>query len=210
MRNLQRAIFGLICLAGLAAGQNLIVNGVANQSATVTWEIHIPIALCTAPSTATLGWNTPPSGATAATAGGCSGTNVNDAAGVFANSGTPSLQFSVILPQTLTGVADVYVTYSTSTASGTFTPALDAVCTATNSTATDDPSWTANNFFAPGSTTASSTINRVGTASSTGLSWPSGCTAGNRLHLRLIRTDTSGTATNVNLFEVTIVGRRTL
>lgn len=207
---MKRFFLVMAAAVGLASAQNAILNGVANQSATVTFEVHLPVALCTAAATSTLLWNIPPSGATAATASGCSGTNVNDAAGAFANSGTPSLQYSFLLPQTLTGTGDVYITYNTTTASGTFTVALDAVCTATSSSATDNPSWTAGNFFAPGSATASATINQLGTVSAAGLSWPSGCSAGTRLHLRLIRTDTAGTATSVNLFEVTIVGLRTI
>lgn len=185
-------------------------NAGGTNSITAASEVHIPLALCTGASTSTLAWNTPPSGATAATAAGCIGTNTNDAYAAFANTGTPSLQYSLTLPQTLTGTADVYLTYSTATVSGTFTPALDAVCTATNGSATNDPAWTANNFFHPGSTTAPGTANELATLSATGISWPSDCTAGNRLHLRLIRTDTSGTATSVNVAEVVVVLRRTL
>jgi hypothetical protein len=200
---------GVVAMAVAAClqAQTASINGVGNQALLVTWELHLPLALCN--STSTLMWGAPPSG-TAATAGGCTGSNVDDGAGVFANTGNPSLQFNVNLPQTLTGTADVYVAYSTSTASGTFTMALDAVCTATNSTATDDPSFSANNFFAPGSATASGTASQVGTVSATGISWPAGCTAGMRAHFRLIRTDTTGTATSLNVYEVVIVGRRTM
>jgi len=183
---------------------------IGGAGGTTTSEFHLRVGQCTGSTTASLTWDIPPSGATAATAGGCTGTNVNQSWGVFANSGTPSLQSSFNLPQTLTGLADVYVTYSTATSSGTFTPALDVVCTPVNGSATDDPSWSANNFFAPGSQTSSGTANQLGTASATGISWPVACTAGTRAHFRLIRTDTTGTATNANIYEVTIIARRTL
>lgn len=185
-------------------------NAGGNTSLTGSFEIHLPVAYCTGASTSALVWDIPPSGATAATAGGCSGTNVNDGYGIYANSGTPSLQYNLTLPQTLTGTADVYLNYLTATTNGTFTPALDVVCTATAGTVTNDPTFTANNFFNPGSTTAPATASRVQTVSTTGLTWPTNCTSGNRAHFRLIRTDTSGTATNVSFLEVVVVGRRTM
>lgn len=183
-------------------------NDINTAQVVTTSEIHLPLAQCTGAAASTLGWNAPPSGA-AATAGGCSGTNTNDAYAVFANSGMPSLQFSLDLPRTLTGLAEVYLTYTTDTSSGVFTPALDVVCSAVDGSVLNDPAYTANNFFAPGATTASATIGGINTASATGLTWPAGCTGGNRAHFRLIRTDT-GTAVNLNVAEVVVVARRTL
>jgi hypothetical protein len=168
-------------------------------------EIELRAARCSGTSTAQLLGDTPPAGATAATAGGCSGTNVNDAYAVFSNSGTPSLQFSITLPPDIATTASVYVNYLTGTASGTWTPALDLTCVATGGSATNDPAWTANNFFAPGSTTAPSTASALATVSATGLILPVGCTAGNRAHLRLIRKDTTGTAVNIQVAEVIVV-----
>jgi hypothetical protein len=186
------------------------MNAGGATAITAASEWHSPLAYCSGPSTATLIWNTPPPAATAAAASGCAGTNVNDAFSAFATTGTPSLQTSFSLPQTLTGNADVYITYLTSTAGGTFTPALDLVCTPANSAATDDPGFTANNFFAPGAVIAPSSANTFATTSVQGLTWPTGCTAGSRAHLRLIRTDTSGTAASVNIAEVIVVLRRLL
>jgi hypothetical protein len=183
-------------------------GGVTAITAASEW--HSPLAYCSGPSTATLIWNTPPAAATAAAAAGCAGTNVNDAYAAFAGSGTPSLQTSFSLPLTLTGNADVYITYLTASAGGTFTPALDVACTPANAAATDDPVFIANNFFAPGATIAPSSANTLGTASAQGLSWPAGCAAGSRAHFRLIRTDTSGTAANVAIAEVIVVLRRVL
>ena len=185
-------------------------NASGPTAITATSEWHSPLAYCSGPSTALLVWNTPPSAATPGAASGCAGTNVNDAFAAFANTGTPSLQTSFLLPQTLTGNADVYINYLTSTAGGTFTPALDVACTPANAAATDDPALIANNFFAPGPVIAPASANTLGTTSVQGLSWPTGCTAGSRAHLRLIRTDTGGTAATVNVAEVIVVLRRLL
>lgn len=190
-------------------GSEITLQNDINTAQVVTsYEIHLGMGQCTGAAASTLRWNIPPSG-TAATAGGCSGTNTNDAYAVFANSGTPSLQFSLTLPRTLTGLADVYINYLTATASGAWTPALDVVCTNTAGSAANDPAYTANNFFAPGQTTAPSTANLLTTVSASSLAWPTGCTGGNRAHFRLIRTDT-GTAVNVNVAEVIVIARRTL
>lgn len=185
-------------------------NAGGTNTLTASTQIDLPLAACTGASAATLTWDIPPSAATAATATGCSGTNVNQGYAAFANSGTPSLQYSFRLPQGLTGTADVYVTYLTSTVSGTWTPNLDMVCVATGGSATNDPSWTAANFFAPGSQTAPGTASELQTTSTTGISLPSGCSAGAIAHLRLKRTDTTGTATSVSIADVSIVLRRTL
>ena len=200
---------------GTPAATNLYIayqlGNIAATTLSGSFEVHLPLGYCSGVSTAALAWDTPPTGITAATAGGCSGTNVNDAYGVFANAGTPSLQWSLTLPQTLTtDKATVYLNYLTATASGTFTPALDLVCTPSNGTTTNDPTFTANNFFSPGSQTAPGTANWLQTVSQSALTWPANCTGGNRAHFRLIRTDTSGTATNVNFVEVVVVGRRTM
>ncbi|MDQ6759687.1 MAG: hypothetical protein M3Z32_07470, partial [Acidobacteriota bacterium] len=190
-------------------GSEITLQNDINTAEVVTSsELHLVMAQCTGAAASTLGWNAPPSGA-AATAGGCSGTNTNDAYAVFANSGTPSLQLSLTLPRTLTGLADVYINYLTDTASGVWTPALDVVCTSTAAAATNDPTYTAGNFFAPGATTAPGTANFLAMVSASGLTWPAGCTGGNRAHFRLIRTDT-GTAVNVNVAEVVVIARRTL
>jgi hypothetical protein len=149
-------------------------NAGGQTAITAASEWHSPLAYCSGPSVATLIWNTPPPSATTAAAGGCAGSNVNDAYAAFANAGTPSLQISFALPRTLTGNADVYVTYLTPTPGGTFTPALDVVCTPPNAAATDDPVFTANNFFAPGATIAPASANTFETTSAQGLSWPAG------------------------------------
>lgn len=176
-----------------------------------TFDVSFPMGSCPASATPALAWDAPASGNEAAAAG-CSGNNVNQAYASFASSNTPAILNHFVLPPSFvtTNGADVYVQYLTSMARGTFTLALDAVCTATSGTSTNDPAWSANNFFAPGSQTAPSTANGVQTISMTGISWPTGCTAESLLHLRLIRTDTSGTATSVNVVGLTIVGRRAL
>ena len=172
------------------------------------WEIDIPFAFCSGVGTAQLGMDPPPSGA-AMTAGGCTGTNVDQATAVAANSGTPALQYSFRLPQTLAGTADVYLTYYSAATSSTFTPVVDAICNPTNGSATNDPAFSAGNFFAPGSQTTPSTTLLVQTVSTTGISWPASCTAGTMLHLRPKRTDTAGAAT-VNFVTLHIVGSRAI
>lgn len=176
-----------------------------------TFDAFLPMGSCPASATPALAWDAPVSGNEAAAAG-CSGTNINQAYASFSNSGTPALLRSFTLPPsfTTTNGADVYVTYLSATPSGTFTLAIDAVCTSANGTATNDPAFTANNFFAPGSQTAASTANQVQTISATGVAWPTGCAANSLAHLRLIRTDTTGTATSVLVTGVTLVARRGL
>jgi hypothetical protein len=180
-------------------------------SGLTTFDAILPMGSCPASATPALAWDAPASG-NQATPAGCSGSNVNEASASFSNSGTPALLKTVKLPPSFvtTNGADIYVDYSSATASGSFQLALDVVCTATNGSATDDPAFTANNFFAPGSETTPGTANEVQTLSVTGITWPSGCAAGARAHFRLIRTDTGGTATSVQVLSVTVVGRRTL
>ncbi len=177
---------------------------------TGTAEWHAPLAFCTSATAAALAWNAPPTGQTAATADGCSGTGVNDAYAAFTTTGAPSLQTSFVLPRTLTGTADVYLTYLSPTAGGSFTPALDLTCTAVDGTVLNDGAFSGGNFFNPGVVLAPGTPNLLATVGATSLSWPSGCTAGSRAHLRLIRTDTAGSATKVDIAEVVLVMRRTL
>lgn len=189
-----------------------ITSTTAGGPTTVTaaTEWHAALALCASSTGSVLIWNVPPPGITPATAAGCSGTNVNDPYAGFANAGTPSVQTSFTLPRTLTGTADVYVTYQEPVAGSTFTPALDVVCTPANGSSANDPTFIANNFFAPGSVTTPAVTGALGTVSALGLAWPAGCTGGSRAHLRLIRTDTTGTAAAVNVAEVVVVLRRVL
>lgn len=179
-----------------------------NNTITGTWEADIPFAVCTGTSTSVLLWDVLPSG-TSATAAGCGGTNVNQGNAAFANAGTPALQLSFRLPQTLTGTADVYLTYQSAATASSFTPVVDAICNATNGSVTDDPAFSAGNFFAPGAQSTPGTTLFVQTVSATGISWPVSCTAGTMLHLRAKRTDAAGAAT-VNFITVHIVGRKTL
>ncbi len=199
--------------SGGVSGPPAIVTGVGAGGSTVltgTSEWHSALAVCSGASTATVVWNQPPGSAAAATADGCSGSNVNDGYAAFASTGTPSVQASFMLPRTLTGRADVYITYLTPTSAGTFTMALDAVCTPPDSSALNDPVIVGGNFYVSGTVTGPATASQLATLSGTSLSWPSGCAAGNRVHLRLMRTDTTGTASKVDVAEVVIVLRRTL
>jgi hypothetical protein len=150
----------------------------------------------------------PPSGA-AMTAGGCTGTNVDQGFAIAANSGTPALQYSFRLPQNLTGAADVYLSYSSASTAASFTPVVDAICNNTNGSATNDPVFSAGNFFAPGAQTTPGSANFVQTVSSTGVAWPASCVAGSMLHLRPKRTDSAG-ATNINFYTLHIIGRKTI
>jgi len=197
--------------SGSSTPATITATGAGGPTAvTATAEWHSSLAYCSAVATSTLTWNVPPAAATAATADGCAGTNVADAYAAFTTTGTPSLQTSFLLPKTLTGKADVTLTYLTPTAGGTFTPALDVVCTAVDGSVANDPVFIGNNFFAPGPTVAPSTASQIASVSATGISWPSGCNAGTRAHLRLIRTDTTGSAAKLDVAEIVIVLRRTL
>ncbi len=176
-----------------------------------TFDAFFPMGSCPASGTPVLAWDAPASG-TGAVAAGCSGSNVNQAYASFANSGSPAILRSFILPPnfTTTNGADVYVSYLSGTASGTFALAMDVSCTPSNGTATNDPAFTANNFFAPVQQTAPGTANEVQMLSATGIAWPTGCAANSLAHMRLIRTDTTGTANSVQVIGVTLIGRRTL
>ncbi len=177
----------------------------------MTFDAFFPMGSCPASATPALAWDAPVSG-TGAIAAGCSGTNINQAYAGFANSGTPALLRTFTLPPSFvaTNGADIYISYLTQTGGGTFTLALDMVCTASNGTATNDPTWTPNNFLVTGSQTAPGTPNQVQMISITGVPWPTGCTANSLAHMRLIRTDTTGSAASVLVTGVTLVGRRTL
>ena len=187
-------------ITSVGAGGTTVVTG--------TSEWHAPLAACS--GGATVLWNNPPSGVTAATGDGCTGTNANEGYAAFANTGNPSLQTSFVLPRTLTGRADVYVTYLSPTASGTFSVAMDASCTSADGSSTNDPIFVSSSFFSAGNVTAPATANQLGTITGTGILWPTGCVGGSRVHFRLIRTDTTGTAAKIDLSEVVVVMRRTL
>ena len=181
-----------------------------DRSTTQVSELNLPLAGCAAPSTPALKWDTPPASAAAALPAGCDGTNVGQAYAAFPNSGTPALEYSGwTLPQSLSGTADVAVSYWTPTANGTFTLQLDLTCSPLDGTGSNDPAWTAGDFFQPGSQTAPAVAAAPAAATVVGLSWPASCTAGAETHLRLMRTDTDGTATVVNVKSVRIVFRRT-
>lgn len=201
-------IVGTFAASG-AANASVLVNiepSCYTSSNTVQWEIDLPFAQCTGVGTAQISWDPPPSGA-AMTPSGCNGTNQDQGLAVAINSGTPALQYSFRLPQNLTGAADIYLTYASVSASAAFTVVVDAICNQTNGTVTNDPAFSAGNFFAPGAQTTPGTLAFVQTISSTGIAWPASCVAGAMLHLRAKRTDTS-TATAVNFFTLHIIGRK--
>ncbi len=210
-----RLLSGTVTSGGSSGGSGLLPGLITATNAggqtviVASGEWHSMPAFCSGASTATLVWNTPPAAATPATAGGCQGSNVNEAGAVFANTGTPSLQTSFALPQALTGNADVYIHYLSGTASGTFALAMDLVCSQSG-VDNEDPAFSANNFFAPGPSIAPPSAGTLGVISATGLRWPTGCTGGSRAHLRLIRTDSGGTAQSISVPEVVIVLRRML
>ena len=182
-----------------------------DRSTTFASEMVLPLAGCMGPALPALKWDTPPTGVAAAIAAGCDGSNIGQGYGAFPNAGTPAIEYSDwILPQGLTGTADVSVAYWTATANGTFNLALDLTCTPLDGSAGNDPAWTAGNFFSPGVQTAPAVSGAPSTVVVTGLAWPAGCLAGAEGHLRLIRNDTDGTASVVNVKAVRIVLRRIL
>lgn len=183
-------------------------GGATTLTATTEW--HSPLASCAGATSPVLDWDTPPSGAGPAVAGGCGGSGLNDAYASFAATGTPSLQSSFILPKNLTGKADVSLYYVTSTAGGTFTPTLDVVCTPVDGSASNDGTFTAGTFLAPGAIVSPLLTGSLSVVAATGLTWPSSCLGGTRAHLRLMRTDTGGTANAMNITEVVITMRRLL
>lgn len=190
---------------GAAATVN--VNPYCYGTKAVTqWEVDIPFASCGGVGAPQIQMDPPPSGAVM-TPGGCTGTNVNQGFAVAANTGTPALQYSFRLPQSLTGAADVYLSYSSSSTASSFTPVVDVICNNTNGSATNDPAFSAGNFFAPGGQTTPGTANDVQTVSATGVAWPGSCGAGTMAHFRPKRTDTSG-ATNINFYTLHIIGRK--
>jgi len=101
------------------------------------------------------------------------------------------------------GTLDINLVWTTGTVSGTVQWAVDSACTSIGSI--DDPAWSA--LWAPATSTASATANAMNSASVTGLTAP--CSAGQIMQLRLRRVDTTGTATNADVFGMEITYRRT-
>lgn len=196
------------------AGEYLIqVSGVGITTYSMDWVPLAPIAgggggggtptrwlwfgsAGTASTTASAGCDLPSSAAAVPVS--ANGTNVTKGMMRFANSGTPALQCHVMLPPDLVSVStDIYLIWTTATASGTTTWQIGAVCTAVDGSATDDPAYL--NYFNPASATASGTPSTLNTTSSTSLSLPAGCAAGKMMHLRVKRIDTTGTSPNSDL-----------
>jgi hypothetical protein len=118
---------------------------------------------------------------------------------------TLASQFHYKLPDDLaTSTAwDVRTFWTTGTASGTAILTIDYACTAAG--ATDDPAWTT--AWLSQSLAASATVNAININTVSALTTT--CTAGQMIHFRVRRTDTAGTATNMDVYGVELTYRRT-
>jgi hypothetical protein len=120
-----------------------------------------------------------------------------------ANGQTAQFHYQMPSDTKTSGTVDINLLWTTGTASGTVQWAVDSTCTSIGST--DDPAWSA--LWAPTISTASATVNAMNSASITSLTAP--CSAGQIMHLRLKRVDTTGTATNADVYGAEITFRRT-
>ncbi len=120
-----------------------------------------------------------------------------------ANGQTAQFHYQMPSDTKTSGSMDINLLWTTGTASGTVQWAVDATCTSIGFT--DDPAWSA--LWTPAISTASATVNAMNLVSITGLTAP--CSAGQIMHLRLKRVDTTGTATNADVYGAEITFRRT-
>lgn len=154
-------------------------------------------------ATPSTGWDLFTSGA--ASAACITGTNQQEGVLNYANSGTPDARVTFTIPQNLvtSSTTDLYLFWKTATVSGTATFNVDAICVANN--ATDDPAFSAANYWNPAAFTASASANFLNISSATGISLPASCTAGTLAHLRIKRTDTVGTAVTASVIKLRIL-----
>jgi hypothetical protein len=127
-----------------------------------------------------------------------SGSNVQKGVLNFTNGS--SAQVSFLLPPTLTGTADLKLVWSSAQTSATGTWALTAACTPATGAAADDPPYVP--FWAPAQDTSSGTARGLKVTSQTSVAYPSGCSAGTYMHLRLAWTAGSATSFDADTLQI--------
>jgi hypothetical protein len=171
-------------------------TGVTGPTGPTNYVKNLPMAGCYN-STAGPVWDLPTS--SAATPACVTGTSVQK--GVLNFTTGQSAQISFLLPPTLSGGsgADLKLVWSSAQTSATFTWTLTAACTTGDGAATDDPAYAA--FWPPAGVVtdnSSGTANGLKVTSQASVAYPSGCTAGTYMHLKL--TLASGASTSANGF----------
>ena len=168
--------------------KTLDVEGTGNVL-TLPVKLWLPAAGC---NNATAGpmWDLPTS--TPAVAACVTGTNTQKGVLDFADtSGGFSAQNTLLLPGDFIGNIDADIFWTTTATSGNAKWSLSTVCTATDSTETDDGSF---NTASTVTTAAPGTANRVAKSSITSLTI-TGCAAGEVLHVKIFRDGNDGSDT---------------
>lgn len=169
------------------------ISGATSDGSTVTfasgYKIWLPAAGC-ANTTAASFWDLPTS--TPAVAACVTGTNTQKGVLQYADtSGGFSAQSGFLLPADWAGAIDAKIIWRTSATSGNAKFSLSTICTATDATETDDPSF---NTASTVTTAAPGTTLRLQTSAITTVTI-TGCAASELLHLKLFRDGNDGSDT---------------
>lgn len=148
---------------------------------TSSHKVFLPAAGCSGTSAASF-WDLPT--ATPAVAACVTGTNTQKGVLDFADtSGGFSAQTTLALPGDFTGTIDARIYWTTTATSGNVEWSLSTICTATDATETDDPSF---NTASTVVTAAPGVASRVQTSSITSVT-VTGCAANELFHVRIFR-----------------------
>lgn len=172
-----------------------IDNVVKSVTLTIPYTAKFPMAGC-ADTTAASVWDLPTSSAAAPEC--ATGSNIQKGVLTFTN-GT-SAQMSWVVPQSITGTVAFRLVWLSAQTSSTGTWTLNGICTATDATATDDPSF--STFWSPSQDTSPGTASRLKTTTGTSVSWPASCSAGKLLHMKL--SWAAGSASSFQAIELTM------
>ncbi len=176
----------------ITIGSGLAMTG-TTLSATATTpaalKAWLPGAGCNNATAASF-WDLPTS--TPAVAACVTGSNTQKGVLDYADaSGGFSAQNGVLLPSDWSGTLNAKILWTTSATSGNVKWSLSTICTATNASETDDPSF---NTASTVTTAAPGTANRIQTSSISSVT-VTGCAAGELLHLKLFRDGNDGSDT---------------
>jgi hypothetical protein len=176
-----------------------IVDTAGNGTLGITFpaKYFIPGALCNN-ATPSPAWNLPTSNAAAASCN--TGMNVQEAGLDFADG--QSAQYGLLLPSDWTGAIDARLTFFDASTSGTVIFQIATACTPTNGSIADDTAFNTADSFA--TITLNATTKALWETTKTGLTI-TGCSAGNRLHIKVSRTtDTAAAVARMVGLELTI------
>jgi len=180
-----------------ANGNIVDTAGSGTLGITFPAKYFIPGALCNnvTPSPA---WNLPTANAAAASCN--TGTNVQESTLDFADG--QSAQYGLLLPSDWTGAIDARLIFFDASTSGTVIYQIATACTPTNGSVADDTAFNTADSFA--TITLASPTKALWATTKTGLNI-TGCSAGNKLHIKVSRTtDTAAAVASMVGLELTI------